>query len=88
MFVDIVIIAHAGPGKSNQLPTQHVFVSAVDGIAKHPFNGVLPEKREKQGGLYSLERFVLLRGLQPIESRQTLQPFRVDFSWSRFALIP
>src|SRR5713226_1277080 len=87
VFVHIVIIAHSGAGKTNQLPPHHIDVPAMHRIAEHAFDGVLPEERKKQTGFDLLQLLVLLSRFQAIEALQPLESLAIDLPGRRFALM-
>src|SRR5215510_6688669 len=89
MFLDVVVVAHARSGETNELPADHVGVAAVDGIAKHAFNRVLAQQLEKYWrlALHALQRFVLLVGWKAVEAFQLFQSIEIDFARRSFALV-
>ncbi len=87
IFFNLVVVAHAWPGKADELPANHVRVTTVHGIAEHAFDGVLAEEREEKGGLNLLQGFVLPGGREEVKTHEIFQAVAVDLPRSFFSLI-
>ncbi len=87
MLVDVVVIAHARAREANELPSDHVGVSTVNGVGEHAFDGVLAKKRKEEGRFDLLKMLVLFFRGEAVEAFQIFQTFAVDFAGSGFPLI-
>ncbi len=88
ILLDFVEVAHPRAGKANELPTNHAGISAVHGIAKHAFDGVLAKERKEKRGFDFAQGFVLLRGREKMKALEALQTFAIDLPGRGAALVP
>ena len=87
VLVDIVIVAHPGARKADQLPPHHVDVPTMHRIAEYAFDGVLAEKGKKQSRFDLRQLPVLFRGLQAVEALQVFHSLAIDLLRRCFPLI-
>ena len=69
-LINFVEVAHARAGKTDELPANHIGVTAVEGIAKHSFDGVLTEELKEHGRFDFLQGLVLFCGREKIEASE------------------
>ena len=83
----IVVVAHARAGKSDELPADHIRVAAVNGIAEHALDRVFAQQSKKVRAFDLLQLFVLLFGRKFVEALQSFQAFPIRFARRGLALI-
>ena len=69
------------------MPSDHAYVAAVHGIAKHAFNGVLAKEKEEESGFDFAQSLVLRSGSEEMKALEALQTVAVNLPWRSAALI-
>src|SRR6202030_3889543 len=83
----VVIVAHARAREADQLPSDHIHVAAVNGIAEHALNRVFTQQSKKVRAFDLLQLLVLLFGREAIEALQSFQAFAIRFTRRGLALV-
>ena len=87
MLIDVVVVAHARPGETDELPADHIDVAAMDRVGEHALDRVLPQEFEEQGRFDLPEHLVLVFWIETIKAFQVLQSITINLAWRGFALI-
>ena len=78
ILVDFVEIAHSRAGEADELPANHVGVSAVHRITEHALDRVSPEKRKEDSGFNFVQSFVLGGGGKEMKAPQARQTIAIN----------